>query len=82
MKCKLPVASVLVVRTVQETCVDTVVSTCKYDSAECSYPVPLLLVNKYNNSPLWVKKVLFCENPNVFVLIFDTFLTEGLINRQ
>lgn len=78
----MPVASVLVVRTIQETCVDVVVSTCKHDSAECSCPVPLLLVRKYSNSALWVKTALCFENPNVFILIFDIFLTEGLINGQ
>lgn len=80
-KCELPVASILV-RAIQETCVDIIVSTCKCDSAEWFCPVPLLLVWKYNHSPLWVKTVLSFENPNVFILIFDTFLTEGLINGQ
>lgn len=36
MKCKLHAASILVMRTIQENCVEIIISVCKRDSAKCS----------------------------------------------
>lgn len=70
MKCKLPVASVLVMRTIQETYVDIVVSMCKCHSAECSRSVDLLLVRKCNYFPLWLKTVTSVESCVLRALMF------------